>query len=153
MRSKNSSTIYSLQPVQQCNFQSAVYTSSTSTIYTLVQSTIYIFYTAAQSSGTTSTFFKMNDKSKLIKHVREAPTNFCSSSFFSYISQCLLVPGLVIFTIYIKSSITVYSSFLKFIHQSYLSTIYRSLIIQICAVLSSKQFLAVIDYISSVHNP
>ena len=31
----------------------------------------------------TSNSFKMNDMSKLIKHVREAANNFCSSSVFS----------------------------------------------------------------------
>ena len=60
----------------------------------------------------------MNDMSKLIKHVIEAPTNFCSSSVFSCISyKCLLVPGLVIFTMFVMSPITVYCSFfLYFIH-------------------------------------
>ena len=80
------STVYSLYNSVIFSLQSTHHRRLQSTVYTLVQSTIYIVYTAAQSSGTTSTFFKMNDKSKLIKHVREAPTNFCSSSFFSYIS-------------------------------------------------------------------
>ena len=49
----------------------------------------------------------MNDMSKLIKHVREAP-----KKSFLCIALRLLVSGLVIFTMYIKSPITVYSIFL-----------------------------------------
>ena len=55
----------------------------------------------------------MNDMSKLIKHVRKAPNFFYSFSVFSFIAYCLLVSGLVIFTMYINSPIyTVYRRFL-----------------------------------------
>ena len=49
----------------------------------------------------------MNDMSKLIKHVREAPTNFILLVSFLCIALCLLVSGLVIFTMYIKSPMSV----------------------------------------------
>ena len=44
----------------------------------------------------------MNNMSKFIKHVHKAGKNVCSSIVFSRISKCLLFPGLVIFTMYIK---------------------------------------------------
>ena len=40
----------------------------------------------------------MNDMSKLIKHVREAPNFFILLVSFLCIALCLLVSGLVIFT-------------------------------------------------------
>ena len=55
----------------------------------------------------------MNDMSKLIKHVREAPNFFILLVSFLCIALCLLVSGLVIFTMYINSPIyTVYRRFL-----------------------------------------
>ena len=54
----------------------------------------------------------MNDMSKLFKHAREALKFVYSSSvFFMYCFVRLLVSGLVLFTMYIKSPITVYSIF------------------------------------------
>ena len=70
------SVIFSLQSTHHRRLQSTHWCSQQFTFSTQQRSPV----------AQLALFFKMNDKSKLIKHVREAPTNFCSSSFFSYIS-------------------------------------------------------------------
>ena len=60
---------------------------------------------------------------------------------FLCIALCLLVSGLVIFTMYIKSPITVYSSFFV-IHPLVIFVHYSPLMVGLC---SPKQFLAVVE--------
>ena len=87
--------------------------------------------------------------SYLLRHVREAAKNVCSINVFSCISQCPWLNH--IHYVYIKSRFTVYSSFFKirfqviFVHYILHSPLIVGLRSHMC-------FLAVLDFILSVHN-